>query len=101
MNSARLVSTRFAGVLCKPRPDLKNDSATTKRVKLVTMIRSLGAIESTVRIATICTTRAVAEDPPVGIRALRSTLCAWAAEAQTNDARIAIAMRFIAPPGFA
>jgi hypothetical protein len=48
MNSDRLMRTRFAGVLCRPRPERRNESAMTKRVKLVTMIRRPGATDRTV-----------------------------------------------------
>ena len=53
MNSDRLISTRLAGVLCKPNPDRRKESATVNRVKLVTMISRPGATDRTVRIATI------------------------------------------------
>ena len=53
MNSDRLIRTRLAGVLCKPSPDLRKESATVNRVKLVTMISRPGATDRTVRIATI------------------------------------------------
>ena len=43
-----------------------------KRVKLVTMMSRPGATDRTVRIATICRTRAVADDPPAGMSWLRS-----------------------------
>ena len=52
MNSDRLISTRLAGVLCMPRPERRNDRAMTKRVKLVTMISSPGATDSTVSTTT-------------------------------------------------
>jgi hypothetical protein len=42
----------LAGVLCKPRPERRNEKATTNRVKLVTMIRRPGARERTVRRTT-------------------------------------------------
>ncbi len=53
MNSARDVSTMFGGVLCRPSPERRNDSATMKRVKLVTMMRRPGATDSAVSIAAI------------------------------------------------
>ena len=87
MNSARLVSTRLAGVPCRPSPDRRKESATMNRVKLVTMIKRPGAIESTVRIATIWMTRPVADAPPPGSSALRSRVWARAAEIRTREKR--------------
>ena len=76
MNSDRLISTRLAGALCKPRPDLRKESATMNRVKLVTMIRRPGATDRTVSIATSWMMRPLAVAPPAGIKAPRSTVCA-------------------------
>ncbi len=74
MNNDRLMSTRFAGALWMPRPDRRNESAMMKRVKLVTMMRRPGATERTVKSATISMMRPLAEAPPAGMSALRSTL---------------------------
>ena len=74
MNSDRLMRTRLAGALCKPRPERRNDNATMNRVKLVTMMRRPGATESTVRIATSSMMRPLAVAPPAGTREFRSTL---------------------------
>ena len=56
----------------------RKDSAMMKRVKLVTMMRRPGATDSTVRSATISMMRPLAEAPPEGISAPRSTVCAAA-----------------------
>ncbi len=42
----------FAGVLCRPSPRGRKEKAITKRVKLVTMMSSPGAIDNTVSSAT-------------------------------------------------
>ena len=97
MNSARLIRTRLAGAPWTPRPERRNESAMMKRVKLVTMMRSPGATDSTVSSATISMMRPLAEAPPDGMRALRSTVCAAAGDARTS-AMAATAKRFIAPP---
>ena len=54
MNSASEVRTILGGELCRPSPERRNDSATTKRVKLVTMMSRPGATDSAVRMAAIC-----------------------------------------------
>src|SRR3984885_3030438 len=43
MNSDRLMRTRLAGALCRPRPERRNESATMNCVKLVTIMRRPGA----------------------------------------------------------
>ena len=48
MNSARLIRIRLAGVVCRPSPARRKDSATTKRVKQVTMMSRPGATDRTV-----------------------------------------------------
>ena len=68
MNSARLIITRLAGVLCKPRPERRKDKAMTKRVKLVTIINRPGASDSTVSSATSCMMRPLAA-PPTALNA--------------------------------
>ena len=98
MNSDRLISTRLAGALCSPRPVRRNDSATVKRVKLVTMISRPGATESTVSTAAIWMMRAVAVAPPLGTSWPRSTVWAAAAPAVRVSASAARARRLIAPP---
>ncbi len=100
MNSDRLMSTRLAGALCNPRPERRNESATMKRVKLVTMMRRPGATESTVRIATISMMRPLAVAPPAGIKALRSTVCADAGALAAKNVTAAPIARLIAPPMF-
>ena len=79
----------MAGALCKPRPERRNESATMKRVKLVTMMSRPGATESTVRIATSSMMRALAEAPPAGMSALRSTVCAAAGRLAARSATAA------------
>ena len=100
MNSASEVSTMLGGELCSPNPERKKESAMMKRVKLVTMMRRPGATESAVRTAAICSIRPVAEAPPVGSRAPRSTVCAAAADPRATMRVSASARRFIAAPGF-
>ena len=70
-----------------------------KRVKLVTMMSRPGATDSTVSIATIWMMRPLAEAPPAGMRALRSTVCA-ARGPSARSATAARAARLIAPPAF-
>src|SRR5208282_6824239 len=80
----------------QPRPERRNESATMKRVKLVTMMRRPGATDSTVRIATISMMRPLAVAPPAGIRALRSTDCADAGALAAKNATTAPIARLIA-----
>src|SRR5580698_5943464 len=100
MNSERLIITRFGGELCNPRPERRNDSATTKRVKLVTMISKPGATDRMVNMATNWMMRPVAEAPPPGIGDPRSTVWAFAAALVRTSRRAATRRRFTEAPGF-
>ncbi len=84
MNSARLISTRFAGVVWRPRPARRNDSATANRVKLVTMMSSPGATDSTVITAISWMIRPLVEPLPGGSSELRSGIWASATSGSTT-----------------
>ena len=72
----------LAGVLCRPRPERRNESATTKRVKLVTMMSRPGATDSTVSKATSWMIRAAVLPPPCGNQGAEIGVCASAALVQ-------------------
>ncbi len=85
MNSARLISTRFGGVVWSPRPARRNDSATANRVKLVTMMSSPGATDSTVSSAMSWMMRPLVEPLPGGSSELRSGIWANATSGSTTS----------------
>ena len=85
MKSARLIITMFAGVVCNPRPARRNESATTNRVKLVTMMRRPGASDNTVSSATSWMMRPLALPPPGGRSEERSGIWAAAAVGQKGN----------------
>ncbi len=79
------MSTRFAGALWRPRPERRNESATTNRVKLVTITRSPGAIDSTVISAISWIMRPLTEPLPGGSTWSRLKLWAVAAVATRSS----------------
>src|SRR5450631_3526332 len=100
MNRERLIITRLGGELCRPRPERRKDSATTKRVKLVTMISRPGATERIVKIATNWMMRPVADAPPPGTSEPRSIVCALALAIVRTSKAAAMQIRFTELPGF-
>jgi len=85
MNRASEMRMRFAGVVCSPSPARRKASATMMRVKLVTMMSSPGASDSTVRATMSCTMRAVTS-PSGDLRASSrpGASCASAGAARSN-----------------
>ena len=72
MNSARLIRIRFAGVLCMPSPERRNESATMKRVKLVTMMRGRARSTAPSAAGRSGRSRPVNAPSPAGRSAFRS-----------------------------
>ncbi len=84
-NNASPISTIFGGVPCAPSAPRSSVSTTIMRVNAVTITNRLGARESTVNSAVICTRRPVAPASPA---CPRSTLndCAAATTGSSNIA---------------